>query len=220
MEITKEEKRRGRPASLYAIKPAFVSALAGIEAGLIRRAVSANQVSKAGIFAAASASATVAAGSLYPVLWLTVLPLSVVWMALNALDGSIARSTGEASRRGALLNELSDRAGDALILTAGFFVAPWFVPAAALVAVGVSELVAGVGWAITGGRVLDGPMPKPDRAIIVGVGAAASFFIPGPLTVAYALIGFGATAGAIARARNIWFTAGSMDREEMAGHGR
>jgi CDP-diacylglycerol--glycerol-3-phosphate 3-phosphatidyltransferase len=220
METTTEISQATKRGSLYALKPGFVSALEGIQTRLIRRGVSADRVSIAGLVAAAAAAGGVVAGARFPVAWLAVLPLCGVWMALNALDGSIARATGEASRRGALLNELADRAGDLLILTAGFFVSPWPIPAVALVLVGISELVAAVGWAVTGRRILDGPMPKPDRAIVIGLGATFGFFSAGALGLAYTIVGAGAAAGAMARARTIWLVAGSMDRKETVGRGR
>lgn len=220
MQITRDRARATKAGSLYALKPAFVSALDGIQTRLIRRGVSANRVSMTGVVAAAAAAVAVVAGGRFPIAWLTVLPLCVAWMALNALDGSIARAAGDVSRRGALLNELADRAGDLLILTAGFYVSPWFVPAAALALVGISELIGAVGWAVIERRVLVGPMPKPDRAIVIGLGATFAFFAAGALGLAYAIVAVGAAAGAIVRARTIWLAAGAMDRENTAGHGR
>jgi hypothetical protein len=72
------------------------------------------------------------------------------------------RAARKATRQGAILNEVADRAGDFFILSAGFFVAPVLVSGAVAVLVITTELLGAVGWAVTGNRVLDGPMAKPD----------------------------------------------------------
>ncbi len=132
-------------------------------------------------------------------------------MALNALDGSLARETGRVTHRGAFLNEVADRAGDLFLLAAGFWVLPLPVAGAAAASIVTMELVGALGWAITGERVLDGPMAKPDRAIAIGSGAAVATFAAVALPVAYAVVAVGAGFGAVVRARRVWAAGGANE---------
>ncbi len=132
-------------------------------------------------------------------------------MALNALDGSLARETGGVTHRGTFLNEVADRAGDFFVLAAGFWVVPLPVAAAAAGLVLAMELVGALGWAITGARILDGPMAKPDRAIAIGAGAAVASVYAVALPAAYAVVAVGAGLGAAVRAHRVWVACGVPD---------
>jgi phosphatidylglycerophosphate synthase len=147
----------------------------------------------------------------FPPLWLAVAPLAFTLMALNALDGSLARATGTGSTRGTVLNEITDRIGDLLIVGAGFIVAPFPIAAAAIVAVSASEIISLIGWAATGERVFTGPMGKPDRAACLGVGATLSVLWAPALTLTFAVIAVGASAGAVMRARRAFAHATAID---------
>ncbi len=217
MNVSAEPASRvQRFAVLYALKPAFVARLSGVQASLIRRGVSPNAVSMAAIPVSAATALALVAGSRYSLVWLTVLPLAVVWMALNALDGSLARAAGRSTTRGAFLDEIADRAGDVFVLGAGFFVAPVLVAAVAVITVVGMELMGALGSAITGVRVLDGPMAKPDRAILLGLSAALATVIPGALAVGYSVIAGGAAIGAVVRGRRVLAHAAIID-DEIAG---
>ena len=200
---------------LYALKPAFVRSLSGVQAQLERRGVSANQLSMAAIPVSAAAGLFLVLGSRFPAAWLVVLPLCIGWMALNALDGSLARHSGQVSRRGAFLNEVADRAGDLFVLTGGFWVAPALLAGVAAGFVVATELVGAVGWAVTGHRVLDGPMAKPDRAMTIGLGAAAATLAPIALPIAYGVVALGAAAGVIVRVRKVWVLGALIDAKEV-----
>ena len=94
-----------------------------------------------------------------------------VRMALNAIDGMLAREHAMKSRRGAVLNELGDVIADAglylpLALVPG-------VPAALLTVVVVlgviSEMAGVVAVQIGAERRYDGPLGKSDRAFAFGL---------------------------------------------------
>jgi CDP-diacylglycerol--glycerol-3-phosphate 3-phosphatidyltransferase len=92
-------------------------------------------------------------------------------MALNAIDGMLAREHGQKSRLGALLNELGDVVSDAalylpLALVTGFH-APVVVGIVLLAA--VSEMAGVLGPTIGASRRYDGPMGKSDRAFAFGL---------------------------------------------------
>jgi len=158
---------------LYAIKPWFVARLGRVEDALVRRRVRPNVITATAIIVSIAAGAAIALGGMLeqPLWWLAVPPLVLARLALNALDGSVARRTGRARPFGAALNELGDRACDAALLGATATVAG---PALALGAVAASQVVSITGvtaQAITGRRDTSGPMGKADRAAVVAAGA-------------------------------------------------
>jgi CDP-diacylglycerol--glycerol-3-phosphate 3-phosphatidyltransferase len=92
-------------------------------------------------------------------------------MAMNAIDGLLAREHGQKSRLGALLNELGDVVSDAalylpLALVPGFD-ARLVVAIVLLAALG--EMTGVLGTAIGASRRYDGPMGKSDRAFVLGL---------------------------------------------------
>ncbi len=196
---------RHRPTArgLYAIKPAFVLALEPVTRHLAARGISPTTVTVAAVPVELAAIASILLGRSTPALLVLVPVLVVAWMALNAIDGSLARSTGATTPRGAALNELVDRFGDLLLIGAAFVIAPPSV--AAVVAVGIlgSELVSAIEWAITGRRVFAGPMGKPDRAATLGAGAVLALLWQPALVVAFATIGAGSAVAVVVRVRHL-----------------
>jgi CDP-diacylglycerol--glycerol-3-phosphate 3-phosphatidyltransferase len=105
-------------------------------------------------------------------LWFCALPgVYLLRMALNAIDGLMAKEHGQASRLGAFWNELADLLGDAALYAAFVRLAEvWLV--VLLILLGWLSEVAGIlGWAIDGKRRNDGPMGKSDRALWLGLAA-------------------------------------------------
>jgi CDP-diacylglycerol--glycerol-3-phosphate 3-phosphatidyltransferase len=93
-----------------------------------------------------------------------------VRMALNAIDGMLAREHNMQSALGGFLNELSDVVADAalylpLALVAG--VDEVYVVLVILLAT-ISELAGVVSVQVGGSRRYDGPMGKSDRAFVFG----------------------------------------------------
>jgi CDP-diacylglycerol--glycerol-3-phosphate 3-phosphatidyltransferase len=156
--------------TLYDLKPRFQTLLRPLAARLAGMGVTANQVTLAG------ALLSVVVG-----LWLS-LPdrgpapflLLPVWlfarMALNAIDGMLAREFGQKSRLGGYLNELCDVVSDAALLLPFAFVVP-FTPGAVFVVIFLATLseYAGVMGPLVGApRRYDGPLGKSDRALVLG----------------------------------------------------
>lgn len=93
-----------------------------------------------------------------------------VRMALNAIDGMLAREFNQASRLGAYLNELTDVISDAVLYAPFALLAgsnPWFVGAIIMLAI-ISEMAGVMGLTVGGQRRYDGPMGKSDRAFVFG----------------------------------------------------
>ena len=157
--------------SIYDLKPKFQNLLRPIVRALARRGVTANQVT---IAALVLSLATGGAVALWPEDRWPLLVLSVVLflrMALNAIDGMLAREHGMKSALGAILNELGDVVADAgmylpLALVPGFDAR--LVVAVALLAV-ISEMTGVVGVQIGASRRYDGPSGKSDRAFVFGL---------------------------------------------------
>lgn len=158
-------------ASIYDIKPAFQNLLRPITRVLFATGVTANQVTVAAALLSLAVGACIA---LFPTArWpLLVLPgFLFVRMALNAIDGMLAREHGQKSRLGAVLNEVGDVVADTalylpLALVPGFDAR--LVVLATTLAL-VTELTGLVALQIGATRRYDGPMGKSDRAFVFGL---------------------------------------------------
>lgn len=157
-------------ASIYDLKPRFQALLRPICAGLAARGITANQVTGA-------AMALSFAHGLW--IWLSgasgmslaLLPLTLfIRMALNAIDGMLAREFDMKSRFGALFNELSDVLSDAaLYLPFMLVTAPPLVAVVVILAV-IVEMAGAIAPMIDADRQYQGPFGKSDRAVFFGLG--------------------------------------------------
>lgn len=154
--------------TLYALKPAFQSWLRPFVGRLAGAGVTANQVTVAAMLGSLAVGALAGLGGrgafLLVPLWLALR------MALNAIDGMLAREFGQKSRLGATLNEIGDVVSDAA-LYAPFALVPAIGPVPVMLAVTLAILTefAGVlGPMIGASRRYDGPMGKSDRALVFG----------------------------------------------------
>lgn len=188
---------------LYAIKPWFVRRLGRIEDLLVARGVSADSLTVSAVVVSFIAGSAVGLGSLLgmPLLWLAVAPLGLVRLALNALDGSVARRRGTARPFGLALNEMCDRLSDAGLIASLGFVVPWWAMGAALTGAFLASTSGVVAAVVTGRRDTSGPMGKADRvavlsvaAVIAGLTGSGISFLVGAL-----LIAAGATITALLR---------------------
>ncbi len=123
-----------------------------------------------------TAIASVALGALVAVfaelraLFLLIPVWLLLRMALNAIDGMLAREFGQKSLLGAYLNELTDVVSDAALYLPFAFVAPFsplWVGLVVFLAV-LSEFTGALGPMIGASRQYAGPMGKSDRAFVFG----------------------------------------------------
>lgn len=164
---------------IYAVKPAFRRSLAGLAGTLVRRGVSADAVTTAGIVASGLGGGAILAGGRWSWWWLAVPACAFARIMANALDGLVAQQGGTARPAGELFNETADRLGDAAFLAPLAFV-PGVNPGLALGALAAAELASFVGVtarAAGGSRRYDGPMGKPDRMAVVAVAAVVAAFV-------------------------------------------
>jgi CDP-diacylglycerol--glycerol-3-phosphate 3-phosphatidyltransferase len=157
-------------ASVYDLKPAFQRLLRPLCGSLARAGITANQVTVAAALLSLAAGALVAwrPAARWPLLLIPGVLL--VRMALNAIDGMLAREHGQKSALGGILNELGDVVSDAalylpLALVPG--VLPWLVAILVLLA-GLTEMTGVVAVQIGASRRYDGPAGKSDRAVALG----------------------------------------------------
>ena len=158
-------------ASIYDLKPKFQSLLRPLCRALAARGFTANQVTVAAALLSVGHGLLLWTGPGQR-LWLLLLPVTLfARMALNAIDGMLAREHGQKSRLGAILNELADVISDAALYLP-FALVVGLSPAAAVIAVvlaGLSEMTGVVALAVGAPRRYDGPMGKSDRAFAFGL---------------------------------------------------
>lgn len=161
---------------LYALKPWYADRLSGIRGALAHREVSPDTLTAAGVLCAAGAAAALA--------WLpaplAALPVAVLLAARLAfanLDGALARDTGRTTRRGALLNELGDRAADLAVLAGFLALAPLWLVATAGLAATLPSWVSLAGAAAGAPRLNGGPVGKTERCALVVLAAASGWAV-------------------------------------------
>ncbi|MFV0284568.1 MAG: CDP-alcohol phosphatidyltransferase family protein [Castellaniella sp.] len=157
--------------SIYSLKPRFQNMLRPLVTWLHACGTTANQVTLAAAVVSLLIASIVAWKA--PLAWPFL--LIPVWMfmrmALNAIDGMLAREFGQQSRLGAYLNELCDVLADsALYLPFALLpgVSPLLVVCVVLMAV-FSEYAGVLGLMVGATRRYDGPMGKSDRAAVFGL---------------------------------------------------
>lgn len=162
--------------SIYRLKPRFVRRLRRVEDALVARGVSADALTAAAVAVSVATGSAIAAGGLLdlPLVWLAVPPLVLVRLALNALDGSVARRSGTARPFGAALNEAGDRLSDAATIGACAAVAPPALAAGALACAFLASLAGVTALAVAGARDSGGPMGKADRGAVLACAALAA----------------------------------------------
>jgi CDP-diacylglycerol--glycerol-3-phosphate 3-phosphatidyltransferase len=152
--------------TIYQLKPAFQNLLRPVCRFLASVPVTANQVTLSALLLSVIWGSLIALfnGSRWP---LFGLPLVLfVRMALNAIDGMLAREHGMKSSLGAILNEVGDVVSDAALylpLAVVPGVPVWPMVLAVLLSV-ISEMTGVVALQIGASRRYDGPMGKSDRA--------------------------------------------------------
>ena len=157
--------------SIYDLKPRFQALLRPLNASLVQAGVSANGVTLTALFLSVALGAAVAA---FPQSQIPIL-LMPLWlflrMALNAIDGMLAREHDMQSRLGAVLNEMGDVLSDSALYLPLALV-PGLNATAIVLTVIVSvmvEMAGVVGIQIGASRRYDGPFGKSDRAFAFGL---------------------------------------------------
>ncbi|MGI9262189.1 MAG: CDP-alcohol phosphatidyltransferase family protein [Woeseiaceae bacterium] len=162
-------------ATIYDLKPAFQNLLRPACRFCARNGITANAVTLAGVALSVAGGAAVAfnSHSKWPLLLMPA--ILFVRMALNAIDGMLAKEHDMKTRLGAVLNELGDVIADtALYLPLALVdgIPAWPLVIVTLLAI-ISEMTGVIGIQIGASRRYDGPMGKSDRAFVFGALALA-----------------------------------------------
>ena len=182
--------------SIYAFKASFQNLLRPLVRRLYAHGITANQVTVAAcaLSVLLGVLLSLAAGQAW-LFWL--LPLWLfVRMALNAVDGMLAREFGQQSPLGGYLNETTDVLADAALYLPFAWVAPFGGLQIGLVIwlAALTEFGGVLGQVHGNGRRYDGPMGKSDRALVFG-GLGLWYALAGSLpewlsALMWVLIGF------------------------------
>jgi len=157
-------------ATIYDLKPRFQALLRPIAARLVRAGFSANSVTFAALVLSLLQGAAIALWPSAP--WpLALLPVTLfIRMALNAIDGIMAKEHDQMTLGGALFNELSDVVSDAALYLPFALIPGVNAPIVVLIVVvsAIAEMTGVLGQAIGATRRYDGPFGKSDRAFGFG----------------------------------------------------
>src|SRR5476649_967304 len=157
--------------SIYQLKPAFQNLLRPLVQRLFDNGTTANQITVLAGVISIVVGIGIACFAEHPWVFVIIPLWMILRMALNAIDGMLAREFGQQSRLGAYLNELCDIVADcALILPFALIpdVSLLIVLSVTLLAL-FSEYSGVLGPMVGASRRYDGPMGKSDRAFVLGV---------------------------------------------------
>lgn len=163
--------------SIYNIKPQFQKVLTPILTFLHKRGITANQITISACILSLIIGILFWFADSNPLFFLA-LPIGLlIRMAMNALDGMMARKYNQISTKGEMLNEVGDIVSDLFV----FFPLLKFQPESIylivlFIALSIINEFAGImGKVISGERRYEGPMGKSDRAFLLGIYGILSF---------------------------------------------
>jgi len=164
--------------SVYKLKPKFQQLLTPILLFLNKKKITANQITISSILLSVIIGVLFWNADVSDWFFLS-LPIGLlIRMALNALDGMMARKFNQTSKLGEILNEVGDIISDVII----FFPLLKFQPESLYLIIVfiilsiINEFAGLIGKAVGKERRYDGPMGKSDRALILGLYGLIIFF--------------------------------------------
>jgi CDP-diacylglycerol--glycerol-3-phosphate 3-phosphatidyltransferase len=169
--------------TIYDLKPKFQAFLRPIVLSLAKRGITPNQVTMFAMLLSIAVGVVIALTGGAKWILLFVPLFMFLRMALNAIDGLLAKEHDMKTKRGAMFNEMSDVIADVALFLPFALIAginPIYVVLFAVVGV-FNEMAGVVAQTLNGERRYDGPMGKSDRVFVVGFIAL--------------LLGLGVTAG-------------------------
>ena len=157
--------------SIYELKPKFQNLLCPLVKRLYNAGITANQVTLvACVLSILLGALLIKFGDVSALFF-----LRPIWMflrmALNAIDGRLAREFNQKTPLGGYLNEATDVISDTALYLPFAFVAPfdWSVISLVIFLAFMSEFLGVLGHVHGSGRRYDGPMGKSDRAFVFGL---------------------------------------------------
>ena len=173
--------------SIYDLKPKFQNLLRPLVIKLEQRGVTANQVTLMACAISVILGLILTALSGYHWLFILIPIWLFVRMALNAIDGMLAREFNQKSRLGGYLNEITDVVSDAALYLPFAFIYPFDGLQIGLIIwlSALTEFCGVLGQVQGKTRRYDGPLGKSDRAFLFGVLGLVYVFAPTLLDFLY-----------------------------------
>ena len=164
--------------SIYKLKSKFQKLLKPVLVLLNKYSITANQITISAIFLSLLIGLSFWFSSDFQLLYLIVPIGLLIRMALNALDGMMARTYNQQSKLGEVLNEVGDVISDLFIYfpLLKIFSQDLYLIALFLVLTILNEFSGLIGKIISKERRYDGPMGKSDRAFVISIVAILLFF--------------------------------------------
>jgi CDP-diacylglycerol--glycerol-3-phosphate 3-phosphatidyltransferase len=155
---------------MYDLKPRFQALLRPLIRGLARLGVTANHVTWTALLLSVATGAGIAWRPQESALLLALPVVLFLRMALNAIDGMMARELDMKTPLGAVLNELGDVISDAALYLPLARVPGFRADLVVIIVVlaVISEMTGVLGQVLGGERRYEGPMGKSDRAFVFG----------------------------------------------------
>jgi Phosphatidylglycerophosphate synthase len=157
--------------SIYQLKPKFQSLLRPYAKSLFDAKITANQVTLSACLGSIIVALLVGWLAQYQMIFILIPLWMFIRMALNAIDGMLAREFNQKSNLGAYLNEICDVISDSVLLLIFTQINDVSVSLVIFVVLFsfLTEFVGVLAVMIGASRRYDGPMGKSDRAFIFGV---------------------------------------------------
>ena len=157
--------------SIYELKPKFQNLLRPLVRRLYSAGVTANQVTLAACILSILLGALLTKFADISALFFLLPIWMFLRMALNAVDGMLAREFNQKTPLGVYLNEATDVISDTALYLPFAFVAPfdWGVISLVIFLAFMSEFLGVLGQVHGSSRRYDGPMGKSDRAFVFGL---------------------------------------------------
>ena len=179
--------------TLYNVKPEFQKLLRPLVVRLHGLGITANQVTLLAMLGSVFVGGMLVAFP-EPLFFVSLPVFLFLRMAMNAIDGMLAREFNQQSTLGALLNEVGDVVSDAALYLAFAFltgISSWLVVLVVLLAL-LTEFCGIVAQTLTNARSYRGPLGKSDRAFLFG--ALGLFIALWPQSIVFANSVFGVAA--------------------------
>ena len=158
-------------ASIYDLKPAFQRLLHPVVKWLAEHNITANQVTIAAVVMSFVIGLLISLFYKHHLVFLIVPLVLFIRMALNAIDGILAREYNMQSNLGIFLNEIGDVLSDTFLYLPFAYVtaiSPQLIIGIVFLSI-VSEMVGVIAIQIGSKRRYDGPMGKSDRAFVFSI---------------------------------------------------
>jgi CDP-diacylglycerol--glycerol-3-phosphate 3-phosphatidyltransferase len=162
------DKKTGGKMTIYDLKPKFQTLLRPIVEKLYEKSITPNQVTIMALILSFFGGLIVFLAQNNHTLLLVVPFVMFIRMALNAIDGILAKEYNLTSQKGAVLNELGDVVSDIFLYLPFIFILNPYIVITFIILSILSEFIGVLYWAVYAKRRYDGPMGKSDRAFVIG----------------------------------------------------